>query len=81
MGGLTTAAVECNYQEIDRQLKEQFMLRLNYEEMLAETIRELPKYDENMTILSEHVITWAKRNEAQRAQMEVFRSLHEIKKI
>ena len=46
-------------------VKEQFIHRLKDEEMLAEIIRELTKCDENMTILSEHVLNWAKRIEAQ----------------
>ena len=37
--------------------------------MLAESIRELTKFYENMTILSKHVLTWAKRIEAQRAEI------------
>ena len=53
---------------------------LNDKEMLAEILRELTKCDENMTILSEHVLTWAKRIEAQRTQIAVISSLHEIKK-
>ena len=49
--------------------QKQFLHGLNDEEMLAEIIRELVKCDENMTILSECVLTLAKRIEAQRAQM------------
>ena len=48
--------------------------------MLAEIIRELTKCDDNMIIFCEHVLTLAKRIEAQRGQMEVISSLHEIKK-
>ena len=58
---LRTAAVKCNYKEIDRQLKEQFIHGLNDEEMLAEIITELTKCDENTTVHSENVLTWAKR--------------------
>ena len=36
-------AVECNYQEVDRQLKEQFIHRLNDTEMLEEITTELTK--------------------------------------
>ena len=61
------------------QLKEQFMHGWNNAEMLAEIIRELTKCDENMTILIEHVLTLAKKIEAQRAQIWVKRSLCEIK--
>ena len=39
MGRLRLAAVECNYKEIDRQLKEQFIHRLNDNDMPAEIIR------------------------------------------
>ena len=74
IGRLRTAAVKCNYQEIDRQLNEQFIHILNDNEILAEIIKELTKCDENMTILSENVLNWAKRIEAQRAQMAVINS-------
>ena len=51
MGRLRAAAAECNYQEIERQLKEQYVHRLNEKEMLAEIIRELMRiwpYSVNM---------------------------------
>ena len=41
MGRLRAAAAECNYQEIERQLKEQYVHGINEKEMLAEIIREL----------------------------------------
>ena len=41
MGRLHIAAVECNYQEVDRQLKEQFIHGLNDQSMLEEIIKEL----------------------------------------
>ena len=41
MGRLWVTAVECNYQEVDRQLKEQFMHGLNDKCMLEEIIKEL----------------------------------------
>ena len=40
-GRLHIAAVECNYQEIDRQLKEQFIDGLNDKHMLEEIIKEI----------------------------------------
>ena len=43
MGRLRLAAIECNYKEIDRQLKEQFIDSLNDTDMLVEIIRELTK--------------------------------------
>ena len=42
MGRLHVALAECNYRELDRQLKEQFMHGLNDKLMLDEIIRELP---------------------------------------
>ena len=78
MGRLRTAAVECNYKEVHGQLKEQFTHRLNDSEILTDIIIEFTKSDENIMILSKHVFTWAKRTEAQRAQVAVFNSLHEV---
>ena len=39
--GEENAAIECSYQEIDRQLKGQFIHRLNDMEMLEEIIPQL----------------------------------------
>ena len=41
MGRLWVAAVECNYQEVNRQFKEQFIHGLNDKCMLEEIIKEL----------------------------------------
>ena len=41
MGRLWVEAVECNCQEFDRQLKEQFMHGLKDKSMLEEIIKEL----------------------------------------
>ena len=41
MGRLCLAAVECNYQEVDRQLKEQLIHVPNDKYMLEEIIKEL----------------------------------------
>ena len=70
MGRLRTVAVECNYKEVDRQLKEQLIHRLNDSEMLTGIIRELIKSDENGIILSEHVFNWVKRVEAKEARQQ-----------
>ena len=45
------AVVECNYQEIDRQLKEQFIHGLNDKYMFEEIIKELTtaKDDDHIT--------------------------------
>ena len=41
MGRLHITAVECNYQEVDRQLKEQFIHSLNDKHILEEIRKEL----------------------------------------
>ena len=41
MGRLWVASVECNYQEVDRQLKEQFIHGLNDKSILEEIIKEM----------------------------------------
>ena len=61
MGRLITAAVECIYKEVDRQLKEHFIHRLNGSEMLTEIIKELTESDDSMMIPSECVVIWAKK--------------------
>ena len=66
VGRLRLAVVECNYREEDRQLKEQFIHRLNDNDMVKEIIRELTKAEESVDITSEQVLGWAKRVEAQR---------------
>ena len=53
MGRLHVAAVECNYREVDRQIKEQFIHGLNDKCMLKETIKELTITRDNDQITSE----------------------------
>ena len=60
MGRLRLEVVECNYREVDRQLKEQFIDRLNNNDMFTEIIRELTKAKESANITSELVLGWAK---------------------
>ena len=60
------AAVECNYKEIDHQLKEQFIHGLNNKMMLDKVIRELTTKSSNDQMTSEDVLIWAKGVEAQR---------------
>ena len=52
MGRLLVAAVECNYQEVDRQLKEQFIHSLNDKCMLEEVIKGLTATGNNDDITS-----------------------------
>ena len=78
-GRLRLAAVECNYKEIDRQLKEQFIHRFHDNDMLAEIIRGLTTAKESTAVTSEQVLVWAMRLEAQRLQSTIITSLSEIK--
>ena len=50
MGRLKLTLIECNYREVDRQLKEQFIHRLNNNDMLTEIIREVTKAEEKADI-------------------------------
>ena len=77
MGGICIAAVECNYQEVDRQLKEQFIHSLNDKYMLDKIRKELmaTKYDDHIT--SGGMLAWAKRVEVQSAQAVVLNTLTE----
>ena len=59
MGRVRLAVVECNYKEIDRELKEQFIHGLSDNDIVAE-IRELTNAKESRTVTSEQVLIWAK---------------------
>ena len=77
MGRLHVAAVECGYKEVGRQLKEQFIHGLNNKGMLYEIIKELMvKSNDNQTT-SEGMLVWAKRVEAQRAQVAILNDITE----
>ena len=77
MGRLCIAAVECNYQEVDRQLKRQFIHGLNDEYMLEKIIKELMATKNNDHITSGGMLAWDKRVEVQRAQAAVLNTLTE----
>ena len=80
MGRLRIAAIECNYKEVDRQLKEQFIHEAEWlRDVTRNNLRELTKSDENTMIPSELVLVWAKRIEAQRGQAAVINNLSEVK--
>ena len=78
-GRLWLSAIECNYKELNRQLKEQFIYGINDTDMLAEIIRELTKIHRNTEITSENVLCWAERVEMQRIQSAIMNSLTEAK--
>ena len=79
MGRLHIAAVVCNYHEVDRQLKEQFIHGLNDKYMLEEIIKELMATKNDDHITSGGVLAWAKRVEVQRVQAAVLNTLTESK--
>ena len=79
MGWLCMAAAECSYEEIGRQLKEQFIHSLNDKSMLDIIIRESTSRNGNVQTTSEDVLAWAKRVKAQRAQASVLNDITETK--
>ena len=74
------AAAECNYKEIDCQLKEQFIHALNNKTMLDEVIRELTTKNINQQTTSEDVLIWAKSVEVQRVQVAILSDITESQK-
>ena len=60
MGRLQIAVAECNYKEVDRQLKEQFIHRLNDRAMLDEVVRELMAKNSSKQTNIEDVLLWAR---------------------
>ena len=81
MGRLHIVAVECNYQEVDRQLKEQFIHSLNNKHMLEEIIKELTVTKNGDHITSGGVLAWTKSLEVQRAQSAVLNTLAESRQL
>ena len=77
MRRLHVAAVECSYQERERQLKEQFIQGLNDKLMLEEIIKELTVTSNDDHIISVGILAWVKRVEVQRAQAAVLNTLTE----
>ena len=81
LGRIWVAAVECNYQEVDRWCKEQFIHGLNDKCMLEEIIKELTATKNVDHIMSGGLLAWAKRVEAQRAQAAVLNMLVESRQL
>ena len=81
MERLKLTAVECKYQELDRQLKEQFINGLIDKEVLGEIIKELTTTTGSDIITSENILSWAKRVEVQRAQSAVMSTITETKDV
>ena len=80
MGRLRIVVAECNYKEIDRQLKEQFIHGLNDKAMLDEVVRELTAKNSSKQTNSEDVLLWARQIKAQRAQAAILNNLTEVQK-
>ena len=79
MGRQHVTAVKCNYQEVDRQLKEQFIHGLNNKYMLEEIIKHLMAVKNDDHIRNGGILAWAKRVEVQRAQAAVLNTLTEFR--
>ena len=79
MGRLCVATVECNYREVDRQLKEQFIHGLNDRCMLEEIIKELTATNDDVQNTSEGILAWAKRVEVQRAWATVLSTITKLR--
>ena len=80
MGRLQIAVVECNYKEVDRQLKEQFIHGLNDRAMLDEVVRELMAKNSSKQTNSEDVLLWARQIEDQRAQAAILSDITKAQK-
>ena len=67
MGRLWIAVVECNYKEVDRELKEQFIHGLNDRVRLDEIVRELTAKINSKQMNSVDVLLWAQMNQATKS--------------
>ena len=63
------AANECDYQEQERQLLEQFISGLNDEHMQNKILSEIKARGKTDKITTEQVIIWATQEESNRTQI------------
>ena len=70
-------AAECNYREIDRQLKEQLIHGLNNKVMLDAVIRELTAKSNDKQMTSEGILAWAKRVQVQQVKAAILNDITE----
>ena len=77
-GEIACGGGRCNYRELNRQLREQFIHGLNGKLMLDEIIRELTAKNNDVQVTSEGMLTWTKRIEAQRDQAAVLNNITEL---
>ena len=80
MGRLCVVAAECNYKEIDHQLKEQFIHGLNNKTMLDKVIRELTTKNINQQTTSEYMLILAKRVGAQKVHAAILSDITKSQK-
>ena len=71
------AAAECNYREVDQQLKEQFIHGLNDKAMLEQVIMEQTNRNNDEQTTSVGLLAWVKRVEVQRAQAAILSDITE----
>ena len=69
MERLRMSATEYKYQEIDRQLNEQFIHGLSDHSMLLEIICEFKAVRDTKEVNNDQVLLWASWLEAQRMQL------------
>ena len=81
MGRLQVTTVECNYSEVDRKLKEQFIHGLNDKDMLDEVIRKIMTKNNREQTTSEDVLVGARRIKAQWAEAAILSDITKSKKI
>ena len=60
MGRLRLAAIEHIYKEVDIELNEQFIHRLNDDDMMVEIIKDFTKSEENKDVTGNQVLPWAR---------------------
>ena len=65
---LKTKVAECQYKEYERLLREQFISGLNDSGIISEILNEVAALKDIEDHMTEHVLLWVQRVEAQRAQ-------------
>ena len=75
MDKLKTKTEKCDYIKYNRALAEQFIHGLGEEVKISETLREVSSMEDIDDAISERVLLWAKRVEAERVQKEALHSI------
>ena len=79
LGRLWTKAMEGEYKEYDRLPREELASGLNNDGMIDKKLREVATLDDIKDAMSKHVLIWAYRVEAHRAQKTVLKTLERPK--